>query len=181
MSEAVGAGAIEFTRRPKSFASERDGALAWARANWEVVLLVIVASAVYQPWGIEYLPLTDFGIFLVERGTSHSLWSQFVGISSYYMTEGRLLLFEYVHMTLASALFGTSAPGWHWTFFVLMSAVLVLARSFLLMSGANRTATFIALALFATMRSVAEGWIKPSGEPISLIFFMLAMRLALNY
>ena len=181
MSEAIGAGTIYSTLRTKAFASESDGVVAWARANWEVVLLVIVASAVYQPWGISHLPLTDFGIFLVERGTSNSLWAQFAGISGYYMTEGRLLLFEYVHMTLASALFGTWAPGWHWTFFILMSSVLVLARSFLLQSGANRTAIFIALALFATMRTVAEGWIKPTGEPIALIFFMFAARIAVNY
>ena len=181
MSEAIGAGAIEFASRTDSFALQRQGVTSWARANWEVVCLVLVASAVYQPWGISHLPLTDFGIFLVERGTSHSLWDQFVGISNYYMTEGRLLLFAYVHMTLASALFGTWAPGWHWTFFALMSGVLILARSFLLMSGANRTATFIALALFATMRSVAEGWIKPTGEPEALIFFMLAARMAINY
>lgn len=181
MSDAVGAGLVDFAERGEPFASERQAILAWARSNWEVVLLLAGASAVYQPWGISHLPLTDFGIFLVERGTSHSLWAQFVGISSYYMTEGRFLLFEYVHMTLASAAFGTWAPGWHWTYFVLMSLVLVLARRFLLMSGANRTATFLALALFGTMSSVAEGWIKPTGEPLGLIFFLLAMRLTLNY
>jgi hypothetical protein len=181
VSDAIGASTAGLFDTRASAASSRAGALAWARANWEVVLLVVIASAVYQPWNIPYLPLTDFGIFLVERGTSHSLWSQFAGISGYYIGEGRLLLFEYIHMTLASAAFGLWAPGWHWTYFVLMSAVLVLARSFLLMSGANRTATFIALAIFATMGPVAEGWIKPTGEPIALIFFLLALRLALNY
>lgn len=181
MSEAMGAEAIAFGAARMPIVGQRTGVLTWARANWEVVFLVVVASAVYQPWNSPYLPLTDFGIFLVERGTSHSLWSQFAGISSYYMTEGRLLVFEYLHMTIASAVFGLWAPGWHWTYFVLMSAVLVLGRSFLLMSGANRTATFIALALWATMGPVAEGWIKPTGEPIALIFFLLALRLALNY
>jgi hypothetical protein len=181
VSDAIGARAVEFFDTRFAASAPRTGALAWARANWETVLLVLIASAVYQPWNIPYLPLTDFGIFLVERGTSHSLWSQFVGISGYYIGEGRLLLFEYVHMTLAAAAFGLWAPGWHWTYFVLMSAVLVLARSFLLMSGANRTATFIALTIFATMGPVAEGWIKPTGEPVALIFFLLALRLALNY
>lgn len=162
-------------------AAGRDGALAWARSNWEVVLLVVISGAVYQPWNTPYLPLTDFGIFLVERGTSHSLWSQFAGISAYYIAEGRLLLFEYIHLTLGSAAFGLWAPGWHWTYFVLMSAVIVLARRFLRESGANRTATFIALGLFATMAPVTEGWIKPTGEPIAMIFFLIALRAALNY
>jgi len=181
VSEVMGAGAIDFGSARLLITAQRDTVLLWARANWEVVLLVVIAGVVYQPWNTPYLPLTDFGIFLVERGTSHSLWAQFVGISTYYIAEGRLLLFEYVHMTVASAVFGLWAPGWHWTYFVLMSAVLVLARSFLLMSGANRTATFITLALFATMAPVAEGWIKPTGEPIALIFFLLALRLAINY
>ncbi len=181
MSEAVRAAAIDSPNASDPIAVRRDGVLAWARANWEVVLLVVIASAVYQPWNSSYLPLTDFGIFLVERGTSHSLLAQFVGISSYYIAEGRLLLFEYVHMTLASAVFGLWAQGWYWTYFVLMSAALLLGRSFLLMTGANRTASFIALALFATMGPVAEGWIMPTGEPLALIFFLLALRLALNY
>jgi hypothetical protein len=181
VSDAIGARAIEFFDTRFSATRGQDGALAWARANWETVILVVIAAVVYQPWSIPYLPLTDFGIFLVERGTSHSLWSQFAGIAGYYIGEGRLLLFEYLHMTLATAAFGLWAPGWHWTYFVLMSTVLVVSRKFFLMSGANRTATFIALAIFATMGPVAEGWIKPTGEPIALIFFMLAMRLALNY
>ena len=181
MSEAIGAGVIDFAQPRRPLALERAGVIAWARSNWEVAFLLLVASAVYQPWNVPYLPLTDFGIFLVERGASHSLWHQLVGISSYYITEGRLLLFEYVHMTLGSAAFGTWAPGWHWSYFIIMSLLLIVARTFFLMSGASRTATFIALALFATMRSVAEGWLKPMGEPIALLFFMMAMRLAFNY
>ena len=155
--------------------------MSWARTNWEVVFLVLFASAVYQPWNVAYLPLTDFGILVVERGTSHSLWAQFAGIAGYYVAEGRLLLFEYMHMALASAVFGLRPQGWYWTYFILMSAVMFLGRSVMLKTGVNRTAAFIAIALWATMEPVAEGWIMPTGEPIALIFFLLAMRLAVNY
>jgi hypothetical protein len=172
---------MDFVSPPARMSARRDVVLAWARTNWEVVFLVVLVTMVYQPWNNAYLPLTDFGIFLVERGTSHSLWAQFAGIAGYYIAEGRLLLFEYVHMTLGSALFGVSPHGWYWTYFVLMSAVMFLGRSVMLKTGVNRTASFIAIALWATMEPVAEGWIMPTGEPIALIFFLLAMRLAVNY
>ena len=181
MSEVLGAATVNFTDAATRASARLDTVLTWARGNWEVVFLVGLATIVYQPWNSAYLPLTDFGIFLVSRGASHSLWAQFAGIAGYYIAEGRLLLFEYVHMTLGSALFGTRPQGWYWTYFVLMSAVMFLGRSVMLKTGANRTAAFIAIALWATMGPVAEGWIMPTGEPIALIFFLLAMRLAVNY
>jgi len=175
------AGTITFVSTPAPVSAHRDNVMTWARANWEVVLLVLLASVVYQPWNSAYLPLTDFGIFLVERGTSHLLWAQFAGIAGYYINEGRLLLWEYVHMTLGSAVFGLWPEGWYWTYFVLMSAVVALGRSVMIKTGASRIAAFLAIALWATMGPVAEGWIMPTGEPIALIFFLLAMRLAVNY
>lgn len=163
-------------------AQTRDnGLLSWARGNWELVGLLLLCAAVYQPWNSPYLPLTDFGIFLVERGTSHSLMSQYAGIAAYYIGEGRLLLIQFVQLTLGSAIFGLWAPGWHWMYFAIMSGVLVLGRKFLLETGVNRAAAIAALALFATMAPVAEGWIKPMGEPIALLFFVTALRAAVNY
>src|ERR1019366_1944111 len=167
-------------RQTLDISGER-GVLAWARANWELVGLLLLCAAVYQPWNIPYLPLTDFGIFLAERGTSHSLLSQYAGIAGYYIREGRLLLVQFLQITLATAVFGVWAPGWHWMYFVIMSAVLVLGRKFLLETGANRPATLVALALFATMAPVAEGWIMPLGEPLALLFFVIALRACVNF
>jgi hypothetical protein len=155
--------------------------VSWARQNWELVGLLLLCGAVYQPWNSPYLPLTDFGIFLVERGTSHSLLSQYAGIAGYYVGEGRLLLIQFVQLTLGSAIFGLSAPGWHWMFFAIMSSVLLLGRKLLLETGVSRAAAIAALALFATMGPVAEGWIAPMGEPLALLFFIIALRAAVNY
>lgn len=160
----------------------RDGRpLAWARNNWELIGLLLLCAVVYQPWNSPYLPLTDFGIFLVERGTSHSLIAQYAGIAGYYIGEGRLLLIQFVQLTLGSAIFGMWAPGWHWMYFAIMSSVLILGRKFLLETGVHRAAAVAALALFATMAPVAEGWVKPMGEPIALLFFLVALRAAVNY
>lgn len=161
--------------------SRRSGGLAWARRNWELVGLLLLCAAVYQPWNSPYLPLTDFGIFLVERGTSHSLIAQFAGIAGYYVGEGRLLLIQFAELTLGSAIFGLKAAGWHWMYFAIMAGVLIVGRTFLLETGVNRAAAIAALALFATMAPVAEGWIKPMGEPIALLFFVIALRAAINY
>jgi hypothetical protein len=141
----------------------------------------VLAAAVYRPWDVPHLPLTDFGIFLAARGTSHNLISQFAGVTSYYVGEGRLCLLQYVHIVLASALFGTWAPGWHWSYFVLNSAVLVLGRRLFLRMGVSRLASLAVLALWTVMGPTAELWLRPAGEPLALIFFLVALHLTLNY
>ncbi|MEO8577687.1 MAG: hypothetical protein ABI556_13340 [Gemmatimonadales bacterium] len=149
--------------------------------HWDVVLLIALAAVVFRPWDAPHLPLTDFGLFLSARGTSHSLFSQYAGIASYYFGEGRFCLITYLYMVLGSAAFGTWAPGWHWTFFALNVTVLLLARSLFSRMGLNQVASFIALALWATMGPTAELWIRIAGEPVALIFFLVALHLALNY
>ncbi len=149
--------------------------------RWDAILLVALAALVFRPWDAPHLPLTDFGLFLSARGSSHSLWSQYAGIATYYFGEGRFCLITYLYMVLGSAAFGTWAPGWHWTYFALNVAVLMLARSLLAKMGVNRVASFVALALWATMGPTAELWIRIAGEPVALVFFLVALHLALNY
>ena len=151
------------------------------RQNWDAVLLIALAALVFRPWDAAHLPLTDFGLFLSARGTSDSLFSQYSGIASYYFGEGRFCLITYLYMVLGSAAFGTWAPGWHWTYFALNVGVLLLARSLFAKMGIDRIASLIALALWATMGPTAELWIRIAGEPVALIFFLVALHLALNY
>ncbi len=152
-----------------------------ARANWGLFVLLVICAIVYRPWNAPHLPLTDFGIFLEARGASHNIFSQYAGIASYYMSEGRLCLITFLYMVLGSAAFGTWAPGWHWTYFVLNSMVLVLTWNLFAKIGINRLTAFVVLALWSMMGPTAELWIRPAGEPIALIFFLIALGRALNY
>ncbi|MGH9424577.1 MAG: hypothetical protein ACRD3J_31680, partial [Thermoanaerobaculia bacterium] len=152
-----------------------------ARRRWDALTLVVLTAVVYQPWNSPYLPLAEFAVFLVQRGSSHTLWGQFGGIAGYYIGQGHLQLIEYLEMTLGAAAFGVWAGGWHWMYFAVMLSVLLAARGLILKTGATRIAAFAALALFATMAPVAEGWIMPAGEPFALLFVICALRLALNY
>lgn len=155
--------------------------MVWMRRNWDIAALLLLTAAVFRPWAAVHLPLTDFGIFLAARGDSHSLLSQFGGLASYYMAEGRFCLITYLYLTLGSAAFGTWAPGWHWTYFALNVAVILIARGLFRKLGVSRAASFVALALWAVMGPTAELWIRPAGEAIGLILLLAAMRLAFNY
>ena len=153
----------------------------YARTNWGLLVLLVICAIVYRPWNAPHLPLTDFGIFLEARGASPNLLSQYSGIASYYIAEGRLCLITFLYMVLGSAAFGTWAPGWHWTYFVLNSAVLVLAWNFFAGIGINRLTVFVVLTLWSMMGPTAELWIRPAGEPVALIFFLIALGQAFNY
>lgn len=153
----------------------------YARTNWGLLVLFVMCAVVYRPWNAPHLPLTDFGIFLEARGTSHNLLSQYAGVASYYISEGRLCLITFLYMVLGSAAFGTWAPGWHWVYFALNSIVLVLAWRFFAATGINRLTAFLVLALWSMMGPTAELWVRPAGEPIALIFFFIALGSALNY
>lgn len=151
------------------------------RSHWDFILVVALAAAIFKPWNALHLPLTDFGLFLAARGSSHSFISQYSSLASYYIGEGRLCLVVYLYLTAGAAAFGTWAAGWHWSFFALNVAALFAARSFLLRVGINRLAIFVALALWATMGPTAELWIRPAGEPIVLVLFFIALHSALNF
>jgi hypothetical protein len=150
-------------------------------ANWELIPLLLLAAAVYRPWASPALPLTDFGEFFSKLDTSQSLLSQLVTLTRYYMGEGRLCLLQYLHVTLATNAFGAWAPGWFWSYFALNGIVLILGFTWFRRTGVGRFAAFAALGLWATMGPVAEGWIRPTGEPIALIFFLIALHLATNF
>ena len=162
-------------------AAAQDSRVRYARKNWALVLLIALCAIVYRPWNAPHLPLTDFGIFLEARGTSHNLFSQYAGVASYYMAEGRACLITFLYVVLGAAAFGTWSPGWHWTYFVLNSVVIVLAWNFLVRIGISRVTAFVVLALWAMMQPTAELWYRPAGEAVALIFFMVALAQALNY
>ena len=155
--------------------------MSWARRNWDVALILLIAAALYQPWDTPHLPLTDFGLFFGARGGSPSPLAQYANVAGYYISEGRLCLISYLYLVTGSIAFGTWAPGWHWMYFVLNACVLILAQRLLSRMGVGRAATFVALALWATMGPTAELWLRPAGEPIALIFFLTAAHLALGY
>jgi hypothetical protein len=155
--------------------------VSYARKNWGLLFIVLVCAIVYRPWDAPHLPLTDFGIFLEARGTSHNLFSQYAGVASYYMAEGRACFITFLYMVLGGAAFGTWAPGWHWTYFALNSTVIILAWNFLARIGINRLTAFVVLSLWAVMGPTAELWYRPAGEAVALIFFIIALGQALNY
>lgn len=165
----------------------RQRAVDWSRitslfsANWELIVLLLLVTAVYQPWNSTLLPVTDFGTFLNERGSSHSVIAQFLNLTRYYAADGRFCLVPYLDFALATKAFGVWAPGWYWMYFVINAGLLFMARGFFLRTGAGRIATTICLLLWATMAPTAEAWIRPTGEPFAMIFMLAALKLVHNF
>lgn len=153
----------------------------WLRRNWDIVVLLALAGLVYRPWDVPHLPLTDFGMVFGARGNSGSFLTQLGGVTSYYLSEGRFCLLTHLYLVIGGAAFGTWAPGWHWTYFALNTATLLLARGLLFKIGIGRVAALVALALWATMGPTAELWLRPAGEQLGLIFFLTAMHYAVNF
>jgi hypothetical protein len=149
--------------------------------HWEAALVAVIAAAVYRPWAAPALPLTDFGVFMPRMDPGDSLWAQYLSVAGYHVSEGRLALVQYVYMVFAKNAFGFDPAGWHWMYFVVNCLVIILARRLMLATGASRPAAFGAITLWALMPPVAEGWIRPTGEPFALVFFLAACLLLVNY
>ncbi len=149
--------------------------------HWEVILLLGLAAMVYQPWNTPALPILDFSEFLPKLAAHTSLWDRFAAVAGYLATQGRFSPIQYLYMALTWSAFGASAPGWHWTYFAINVAVLLLARSVLLRIGVRRSAALVSIGVWAMMQPFADGWLRPTGETIGLIFVFIAVRVALRY
>lgn len=149
--------------------------------HWEVILLLGLAAIVYQPWSVPGLPILDFSEFLPKLAAHASLWDRFAAVARYLASQGRFSPVQYLYMALTWSAFGTNASGWHWTYFAINAAVLLLARSVLLRMGVRRSAALVSIALWAMMQPFADGWLRPTGETLGLIFIFIALRAALGY
>ena len=151
------------------------------KSNWEVLLILSLAAAVFRPWSMPILPTLDFSEFLPQAAAHNSAIAQYLAIAAERGTQGRMCLLEYVHIVVAWQAFGMWAPGWHWTYFALLSAVVVVGWKVMLRVGVSRPAATIALTVWAMMEPTAGAWLRPTGEPIALLLALLAFRVGLGY
>ena len=150
--------------------------------DWLCVFAALaVAAMVFQPWAGRSLPLPDFGTFLPLLDGSQGLVTQLAAVTSFYAAEGRLCVFPYMLFVFGANIFGTWAPGWYLTYFVLNSAVITLFWLVLRRMRVPRTAVFLSVALWIPMTATTELWLRPTGEPFALIFFLAAVLLATSY
>lgn len=150
--------------------------------DWACIAVAMAIGAiVYQPWAANSLPLADFGTVLplIDRseGPLRQLWS----VTSFHAGEGRLCLFPYLLFVVGANAFGTWAPGWHLTYFALNAVVISLFWFVLRRMGLARTAAFLATVLWIPMTATTELWLRPTGEPFALAFFLSALLLAIGY
>ncbi len=147
----------------------------------EFLLLVAFCALVYQPWAAPGLPILDFSEFLPKLAAHDSFWGSVRAVQQYLASQGRFSPVQYVYLAGAWKLFGTNAAGWHWTYFIVNAVVLFLARDILLRLGVRRTAALIALAFWAVMKPFSDGWVRPTGETLGLLFLLIGFRAALEY
>ena len=152
-----------------------------ASGNWELAVLIALAALIYRPWSARALPILDFSEFLPQLRAHDTIVDQFGAIARYMRTQGRFCPLLYAYIVSAWNAFGMWAPGWHWSYFLLNSAVIVTGRRLFLRIGAGRAAAIAALAVWAVMPPVAAAWLRPTGEPIGLLLIIAALMVAHNY
>lgn len=162
--------------------SERMPSAMRGSSEWICIVAVIgIAAIVYQPWGAGSLPLPDFGTFLPLIDRSDGVLTQLGKVVSFYASEGRLCLFPYMLFVFGANAFGTWAPGWYLTYFALNAVVISLFWFVLRGMGISRALAMLAAALWIPMTATTELWLRPTGEPFALIFFLSAVLLAMRY
>jgi hypothetical protein len=149
--------------------------------HWEVILLLGLAALVYQPWNAPGLQILDFSEFLPKLAAYSSFWDRVAAVARYLASQGRFSPVQYLYMALTWSVFGSEASGWHWTYFAINAVVLLLARSVLLQMGVRRSAALVSIGLWAMMQPFADGWLRPTGETLGLIFTFIGVRAALRY
>lgn len=150
--------------------------------DWACIALALaLAAVVYQPWTGRSLPLPDFGTFLPLIDRSQGWFTQLSTVTAFYAGEGRLCVFPYMLFVFGANAFGTWAPGWYLTYFALTGVVVTLFWFVLRAVGLPRPASFLATVLWIPMTATTELWLRPTGEPFALMFFLSAMLVAIRY
>ena len=147
-----------------------------------VLLLVLVAGALYSPFASVPLEAVDFGEFVPLLREAGAGPAGFAAMLDYYGSRGRFNPVTFAYIVTQWSAFGLDPIGWQLTRFLTMSAVVAMAYVALRRLGRSALASALGCSLFVVARGAPESWMKVHiGEPLGTALMLLALQWAVAY
>lgn len=149
-------------------------------AGWLLGLLAF-ALVVYAPWVEVPFPIVDYSEFLNPLRAGHTFWQSFTNVRHFYESQGRSSYLAYVQLAMNWTLFGERPVAWNLAVFAVMALAVAAAWALFIKLDNSRSAAALASALLMVATPSVHAWLRPTGEPIALLFLCLALTIALSY
>lgn len=164
--------------RPNEF---KRPALPWRVAALHLAVMLLLALLIYTPWARAPFPMLDYSEFLPLLRRSSSFGDGLGNLVSYYHSHGRTSYLAYVQLAANWAVFGARPVAWNMMVFLYMFAAVAVAWLLLVRLGHGYLTATVATSLLIVATPAIPGWLRPSGEPLALLFFCSALLLAQSY
>ena len=164
--------------RPNEF---KRPALHWRVAALHLAVMLLLALLIYTPWARVPFTMLDYSEFLPLLRKSDSFADGFGNLVSYYRSHGRTSYLAYAQLAANWAFFGARPVAWNMMVFLYMFAAVVAAWVLLVRLGHGYLIATAAATLLMVATPAVPGWLRPSGEPLALLFFCSALLLARSY
>ncbi len=156
-------------------------ALEWRIGALHLALMLLLALLIYMPWSRVPFPMLDYSEFLPPLRRSHSFAEALANLSSYYRAHGRTSYLAYAQLAANWSLFGARPMAWNAMVFGYMFSALAAVWLLLVRVGHRPGTASAAASLLIVATPAVPGWLRPSGEPLALLFFCIALLLARSY
>lgn len=164
--------------RPNEF---KRPALHWRVVALHLAVMLLLALLIYTPWARVPFPMLDYSEFLPLLRRSNSFMDGLGNLVSYYRSHGRTSYLAYVQLAANWAAFGARPVAWNMMIFLYMFAAVAAAWLVLVRSGHGYLTATAAASLLIVATPAIPGWLRPSGEPLAVLFFCCALVLAQSY
>ena len=164
--------------RPNEF---KRPALHWRVVAPHLAAMLLLALLIYTPWARVPFTMLDYSEFLPLLRRSNSFVDGLGNLVSYYHSHGRTSYLAYVQLAANWAVFGARPVAWNMMVFLYMFAAVTAAWFLLVRLGHNYLTATAAASLLIVATPAIPGWLRPSGEPLALLFFCSAVLLAQSY
>lgn len=152
------------------------------RAFGIVLVAILIALLLYQPWVRAPLPVRDFGGNIALLSSTSSTSGAYSRLMDAYARHGRFQPAFMMTFAARWTLFGRDSVGWQAARFVLMTVLLVLAMHFAVRCGASYTAAAAALCLWLVFSGGGEAWyLLQIAEPLSALLVIGAAILSTHW
>jgi hypothetical protein len=146
-----------------------------------IVALLILAWCIYLPAQARPFDYVDFPENLKLLRDNDGFANGYRALMRVYADHGRWSPITMLSWAGQWSAFGSWAPGWHFTRFAIMAAIVALALGLYRRIGLSTAGAFAGASLLVVSPAAIPGWIRPStGEPLAVLWVIIASHIALR-